>query len=204
MSVSTTEPIAQTGTPGQQGGEGQGSAPPAQQQGGNDEKTFNQQAVNALIGARLKEARQQWEKDQKDAAETAEAEKRGDYEKALAREREKAAAAEERAAATERTARERIVRSEIRSVATELKFADPADAWRFVNPDDVTVSDAGEPTNVTALVEKLAKEKPYLVGAVPQGGAPIPGTPNASQLTQEEFRQQEKERALRSGKYSAL
>lgn len=204
MSTTTTDPTTQTGTvPGTNEGGQTGSAPPAQPQGGDD-KTFSQQAVNALIGARLKEARQQWEKDQKDAAETAEAERRGDYETALAKEREKAAAAERERDETKRLANERIIRSEIRSIATELRFADPADAYRFVDMAAVNVDDAGEPTNVKALLEKLAKDKPYLLGGAPQGGAHIPGTPNASQMTQDEFRAQEKERALRSGKYAAL
>jgi hypothetical protein len=213
VSTTTTEPTTQTGAePGTNNGGQTGGAPVAQPQTGNDDKTFSQQAVNALIGARLKEARQQWEKEQKDAAETAEAEKRGEYEKVLAKERERAEKAEQKATDVERTANERVIKGEIRSVATELHFADPADAYRFINLDDVALDQAtGEPTNVRQLLSDLIDpkkgNKAYLVGGAGQQNGnrqPIPGTPNASQITLDEFKQQEKERALRSGKYSAL
>jgi hypothetical protein len=209
MSVTTTEPTAQTGeVPGDSNSGAQGGAPAAQSQAGNDaqDRTFSQQAVNALIGSRLKEARQQWEKDQKDAAETAEAEKRGDYEKALSKERERAAAAERRMEEIERAARERILASEIRSVAVELGFANPSLAHRLVDPAAVTFDEeSGEPKNVRALLEKLAKDEPYLVGGQQQNGtAAIPRTPNGTTITRDQFHQQERERALRSGRYSAL
>lgn len=205
MSATITEPIAQTGTPGQQGGEGQGSAPPAQQQGGNEDRTFSQQAVNALIGSRLKEARAQWEQAAKDATETAEAEKRGEYEKVIAKERERADAEKKRADDVEDAARRRILQSEIRSVAVELRFANPSVAYRLIDATQVEFDEAGEPKNVKALLEKLAKDEPYLVASDQQGGnAAIPRTPNGTTMTQEQFREQERQKALRSGKYSAL
>lgn len=201
----TTEPTTQTGeAPGTNNGGAPGGAPAAQPQAGNDEKTFNQSQVNGIIGARLREERQKWEQEQKDAAETAEAEKRGEYEKVLAKERERADKAEAERQAAEQTMRDRIIRAEIRSVATELRFADPADAYRFVDMAAVTLDEAtGDPTNVKALLEKLAKDKPYLVGGQ-QGGAHIPGTPTATGLSQEQFRADEERRMRESGRYAAI
>lgn len=203
----TTEPIAQTGTPGQQGSEGQGGAPATQPQAGNDQqdKTFSQQAVNALIGSRLKEARAQWEKEQRDAAETAEAEKRGEYEKVLTKERERA----DRVEADLKAERDGRMRDRahhaVQVAARDLGFADPDDAFRFLETEAVEWDANGNPTNIKALLDKLAKDKPYLLGGTAATGtAPIPRTPNGTQITREQFHAQEKERALRSGKYSPL
>lgn len=209
MSVTTTEPTAHTGeVPGDSNSGAQGGAPAAQSQAGNEsqDRTFSQQAVNALIGSRLKEARQQWERDAKDAAERKQAEEQGEWQKLADKEKARAEAAEAKVSEIERTARERILASEIRSVAAELHFANPSLAHRLVDPAAVAFDEeTGEPKNVRALLEKLAKDEPYLVGGERQNGtAAIPRTPNGTTITRDQFHQQERERALRSGRYSAL
>jgi hypothetical protein len=101
--------------------------------------------------------------------------KLGEYEKAqltetekLKKERDEATA---RATEIEARARQRVIRSEVRVVASELGFADPSDAHRFLDDDAIELDDDGEPKNVKALLEKLAKDKPYLLKAEDKGTA---------------------------------
>lgn len=205
MSVTTTEPTTQTGAePGTNNGGAQGGAPVAQPQTGNDDKTFTQHQVSAIVGARLKEAQAKWEKDQKDAADTAEAEKRGEYETVIAKERDRATKAEADLEAEREARRRDRVESAIQIAAQGLGFHDAEDAISRIELSQVTFGDDGKPKNVLALVTKLAEDKPYLIATGQQGSEHIPRTPNGSTMTQEEFRAQEKDRALRSGKYSSL
>lgn len=54
------------------------------------------------------------------------------------------------------------------AAAARLGFADPEDAHRFLDPDKVEWDDAGNPTNVTALLEGVLKAKAYLKGSYTQ------------------------------------
>lgn len=88
----------------------------------------------------------------------------------------------------EARARQRVIRSEVRVVASELGFADPSDAHRFLDDDAIELDDDGEPKNVKALLEKLAKDKSYLLKTEGAGSAGPPRTPrsNGHQETHEE------------------
>lgn len=72
-------------------------------------------------------------------------------------------------------ANERILKAEVRAVAAG-KLADPADALRFIDLLTIEVDEEGEPDSaaITAAVEELVKNKPYLAAqGAPrfQGGA---------------------------------
>jgi hypothetical protein len=192
MSVTTTTTPAQTGEePGtNNGGVTGGTTATAQNTSGTDQQqaspSFTQHQVNAYLGARIKEERAKWEKEAQDAAERAEAEKNGEYQKLLTKAEQKAADAEAKLAQIEQSARARVLKSEIRSVAVELGFANPAVAFRLVDADAVDFdAETGEPLNVKKLLEQLAKDEPYLVKQA-GSGAHIPPTARGSNLTPEQ------------------
>ncbi len=60
-------------------------------------------------------------------------------------------------------AQERITASEIRAAAADLGFADPQDAARLLDRSELEFDEDGTPKNARALLEKLAKAKPYLL-----------------------------------------
>lgn len=95
----------------------------------------------------------------------------------LQKERDEATAKAEQ---TEAKARQRVIRSEVRVVASELGFADPSDAHRFLDDDAIELDDDGEPKNVKALLEKLAKDKPYLLKTEGAKSNGVPGTPRSN------------------------
>lgn len=209
MSVST-DAAAQTGTPGRNDSTAQGSPPATQTQSG--EKTFSQADLDNIIKERLAkqketmegQARAEREKADREATE-AKAREQGEYQKLAESEKARAEAAEAKAAEIEDRTRQRIVKSEIRALATEMQFAYPDDVPRLIDADAITFDDDGEPTNIKALLERLAKDRPLLIANGQQGGnAAIPRTPNGTTITADQFREQEKQKALRSGKYSAL
>ncbi len=213
MSVTTTVATPQTAQAGEQTGGGAGSTPTAQPESGGIQFTPEQQtAIDRLITERL--ARQKAtiegqtnaarEKSEREAAEQ-KAKEQGEYQKLAESEKQRAEAAEQKAKEIEERTRTRIVRSEIRSVATEMQFSYPDDVPRLIDAEAITFDDEGEPTNIKALLTQLAKDRPLLIAGAQQGGnAAIPRTPNGTTITQEQFREQEKERALRSGRYAAL
>lgn len=86
--------------------------------------------------------------------------------------KKEAAAREERdaqIAAMQATQRQAATRASISKAAAD--FADPDDAWRFIDPDSLQVDDAGNVTNAKQVVDELAKSKPYLLKAA----KPAPG-----------------------------
>jgi len=61
------------------------------------------------------------------------------------------------------TLRTRVARAEVKVAAVDAKIIDPDAAYRLIK-DEIEFDAEGEPTNVPALLEQLAKDKPYLVG----------------------------------------
>lgn len=80
-------------------------------------------------------------------------------------------AAEEKAA----TANARVVRAEVKAAAATAGIVDPDTAYLLIK-DAVKLNADGDPENVPALLEQLAKDKPYLVGGGGSGGS-NPGNP---------------------------
>lgn len=68
-------------------------------------------------------------------------------------------------------ANKRIVRSEVKAIATEL-FADAADAPLYVDLDQFEVDDEGDvdATAITAALKEVLKRKPHLAKPDPKGG----------------------------------
>lgn len=124
-----------------------------------------QQKVNRDLEAKLKAA------IPKDEAETLRAElaKAQGREAEYAAEQERIKAQREAEAAALAKANERILKAEVRAIATS-KLADPEDALHYLDLADFQVGDDGEVDRnaVTAAVEELVKSKPYLAA---QGGA---------------------------------
>lgn len=65
----------------------------------------------------------------------------------------------------------RLATADLRAAAGG-KLTDPADAVRFIDLDDLDLDEDGSPTakSVTAAIEKLLKEKPYLAADNPRRG----------------------------------
>lgn len=66
----------------------------------------------------------------------------------------------------------KLIRSEIRTAAADLGFTDPADAISLINRSELEYDDDGVPSNAKALLEKLAKAKPYLLKSTGQSNKP--------------------------------
>jgi hypothetical protein len=138
-------------------------------------------------------------------AEEQRAKQQGEWQK-LAETAQRERDEERQRAETERTARlQDRAHHAVQIAARDLGFTDPDDAFRFIETGIIEWDANDRPTNVKPLLERLAKEKPYLLGGQQQNGnAAIPRTPNGTTITRDQFHQQERERALRSGRYSAL
>lgn len=97
----------------------------------------------------------------------------------------------------EKKSRDRVIRSEVRVLASELNFADPADAYVMLDLSAVEFDDAGEPKDLKPLLEKLAKDKPYLLKAT-DGKTAVPPTAKGGngQLSRDELIEQKKKALL--------
>lgn len=203
------------GTEGEGSGDGAGAGgsnnnPPAKEtpanQGGSgatDESQFSEQArltIQKLRGE-LKDAKAgskraddlQTKLDEYEKGQLSEKER-------LERERDEART---KATDAEAKARQRVIRSEVRVVASDLGFADPSDAHRFLDDDAIELDDDGEPKNVKALLEKLSKDKPYLLKAKDGGTTGVPGTPRSSGApNHNDLVATSKDELKKSGRYS--
>lgn len=141
-------------------------------------QTFDQAAVDRIVAERLERERRKYEgfDDLK-----AKAKRFDEIEAENATELEKAVKAADTAARADVStkANQKLIRAEIKAAAAHLGFHDPTDAAvqlqaRF---GDVKVSDDGDVDEaaVKALIEDLAKSKPYLVKADTGRPQPLPG-----------------------------
>jgi hypothetical protein len=135
------------------------------------------------VSKRLKEAEKKLgekEKAQADA-ERKQQEEQGRFQQLYESERQKREAAEQALTGEKEANRVTRLHHAIRQEAMTLHFGDPADAVTLLNLDALEVNDAGEPTNLKALVEQLAKDKPYLLAeklpAPGNGRGPRPANP---------------------------
>lgn len=172
---------------GGDGSEGEGENPPANGSGSNnppnpkpdekdDESKYSEQArltIQKLRGE-LKEAKSGGKE-----VETLKA-KLKEIEDAQLSESEKLKKDNEElkasVTAAEQKSRDRVIRSEVRVIASELGFADPSDAIAFIDTSAIEFDEDGEPKGIKALLEKLAKDKAYLLKTT-TGTTGVPGTP---------------------------
>jgi len=160
------------GTPGgQQGGDGGGSQGDKPFAVFPDEKSFMSRVdreARKRLDARAKElgfeSIEAMESALKAARERADAEKT-ELEKA----REAAAKAEEERKRALDAANQRLIRAEVKVVATELGIVDPDAAYALMDRSEVSVVEDGSVQGVREALEALLKAKPYLKG---QAAAP--------------------------------
>lgn len=129
----------------------------------------SQEELNRIIGERLAREREKYVdyedlKAKAAAHDKAVADAMSENEKAVAAARE-----EGEKTATEK-ANARLIRSEARAVAAELKALNPAIAIAAIDLSDIKVGDNGEPdaAAIKAKLEKLAADEPYLFGEAKQ------------------------------------
>jgi hypothetical protein len=176
-------------TPAPTGGE---TTPPAPTPSGGDVLKFTQADLDRLIGERLaRESKKYADYDQlkvdaveykklKDAQLTDQQKKDAELDGLKAKLQEATTTAEQQRVIIQ----ERLIRAEVTTIATGLGFRDPGDAWKLVDLADVKIGDdyTVDTKAVKLALEKLAKDKPYLVGgsAAPHGTpqrATVPGAP---------------------------
>lgn len=119
----------------------------------------------------------------------------------LQKERDEAVA---RANTAEEISRQRVLRAEVKITAAELKFHDPDDAFRHIDPKAITVDDDGLPTNVKSLLEELVKAKPYLTKTESDGGAGPTRTPDPAKRTKDDLVTSTEKELRQSGRYSSM
>ena len=71
----------------------------------------------------------------------------------------------------------RLIQAETRVAAATMGFVSPEDAYRLADLAEVVVDDDGSVSGVKKALEKLAKDKPYLLDGKRDGS---PGTPPRS------------------------
>jgi hypothetical protein len=101
---------------------------------------------------------------------------------------------------------QRLVTQELRVQASDLGFADLSDALRLIDYAELDYDEDGVPTNARKLLEKLAKDKSYLLSATlaQQARSQSPGNspnPRPSGQTPDGARDEYEKRMYASGKY---
>jgi len=67
---------------------------------------------------------------------------------------------------------EKLLRAEVRVLATSLGFIDPDEAWKLADLTEVTFADDGTIEGVKKPLDVLAKEKPHLLKVADGPGSP--------------------------------
>lgn len=182
MTEETTTATAQDATDGQAQAATTATTPP---QSGQATEAGSVDALPKWAQAIIKDLRtenanrrkaEQQAEEQKRRDEEAAAAKNGEWQTVAQKAQEERDEERRKREETERLARERLIRADIRTHATALGFANPAIAHRLVDVDAVTFDDAGEPTNIEALLKEVAKAEPYLIKQANGTGAHIPPT----------------------------
>lgn len=181
---------------GQQDNGAGGQEPPAgqtpPQDGGG--KTFTQADLDRVVTERLERERKKYldYEDLKKAAgrlkelETAQLSETEKLKRELDEHKVKLSDAEARASARELEVTERLIRAEVRMMASAMGFANPDDAYALAGLADVKIDDAGNVQGVKGALEKLAKEKPYLTRAAAAGPGSPPNEPKGKKGSTED------------------
>lgn len=187
------------GTGGEPGaGDGQGQTPPdgtpPQGPGGGD-KTFTQADVDRIINDRLARQKSQYadyEELKKSAGrlkdlETAQLSETEKRDKRIQELEAAAAEFEGKGRARDLEITERLVKAEVRIVASGMGFASPDDAYRLADLVEVKLDDQGAVLGVQKALDKLMKDKPYLAkGGGPGAGSPA-NNPKGKPTTEEQW-----------------
>lgn len=113
-------------------------------------------------------------------------------------EKTKATTLEARMAELQTTIRKEKILRAVEAEANKAKFAEPADAFAFINLDDIEIDEAtGAVKGADKLVKKLAEAKPYLLSQTQVGGVPATPKPAGAAAADAEYKRQ-LERGLRA------
>lgn len=166
------------------------------------EKTFSQAELEEILAKRLKrEKEKQAELDAKlkrlEEFEKAEEERKkaemSEAERLKAEKEEAAKKAEEateQAKKAQESANQRILNTEIRSVARALNANDPADVLALLDKSGIEMDDEGNVVGVEEAVKSLKEAKPWMfkqpLGADAAGGSNPAKNPSVNELTAKE------------------
>jgi len=167
MMAEKDEKVEQQGDGGQDPGAGSEQMPEKQTPTREEtpkQKLFTQADMEYEIGQRLKREREKYA-DYKDLQ--AAAAKLKEIEETQLSETErlqkKLAELEQAKGQAETLARDTAVRSAVIAAAAKLNFNDPNDAFALIDVSQIQFDDEGQVKNAEALVEKLAKDRDYLL-----------------------------------------
>jgi hypothetical protein len=166
------------------------------------DKTFTQAELDEILAKRLKrEKEKQAELDEKlkrlEEFEKAEAERQkaamSEAERLQAEKEEatkRAEEASEKATKAQEAANQRIINTEIKSIARSLNANDPADVLALLDKAGVEIDDDGNVQGAEEAVKALKEAKPWMfkqaVGADAVGGSNPAKNPNANELSVKE------------------
>jgi hypothetical protein len=166
------------------------------------EKTYTQAEMDAVLQKRLKrEKEKQAELDAKlkrlEEFEKAEEERKraamSEAERLKAEKEEaakKAVEATEKAQKAQEAANQRIINTEIKSIARALNANDPADVLALLNKSAIEIDDDGNVAGVEDAVKALKEAKPWMfkqaIGADAAGGSNPAKNPSVNELTAKE------------------
>jgi hypothetical protein len=166
------------------------------------EKTFTQAELDEILAKRLKREKEKQsetdarlkrleelekaEEDRKKAAMSEAERLNAEKEEAT----KKAAEATEAAKKAQESANQRILNTEIKSVARSLNANDPSDVLALLNKEGIEIDDSGDVKGVEEAVKALKEAKPWMfkqvVGADAAGGSNPSKNPSANELTAKE------------------
>lgn len=206
------------------GGEGGGDNPAQDEQStagepaNNTEKTFTQADIDKIIADRLEREKkkqaetveklkklEEYEKaeEERKKAEMSEAERlKADKEEAA----KKAEEAEEKAKLAQEKANQRIVNTEIKSIARSLNANDLNDVLALLDKSTIEVDDEGNVKGVDEAVQALKEAKPWMfkqaIGADAAGGSNPAKNPSVNEITAKEKELAEaQEKALKDSRF---
>ena len=191
---------------GASGGAGAQDTNPEDKQPANDgkapEKTFTQAEIDEILQKRLKrEKEKQAELDAKlkrlEEFEKAEEERKkaamSEADRLKAEKEEaskKAEEAVEKAKKAQDAANQRIINTEIKSIARALNANDPADVLALLNKSAIEIDDDGNVIGVEEAVKVLKEAKPWMfkqaIGADAAGGSNPAKNPSVNELNAKE------------------
>lgn len=163
------------------------------------EKTFTQEEMNEILAKRLKrEKEKQAELDEKlrklEEYEKAEEERKkaamSEAERLKAEKEEAAKRAEEaseQAKQAQEKANQRIINTEIKSIARALNANDPNDVLALLDKSNVEIDDEGNVKGIEDAVKALKEAKPWMfkqvIGADASGGSNPAKNPSANEVS---------------------